>query len=155
MSCHVTSCHITSHRISYHISYYIISYHSISYNILLFVTCKYSKPIGRLLITWDSVMLHAYSKYHIDQSVNIFPYWLSSWWYYSDIILYYCDIIVILYFVVCNIILMQYIFPECNKNDIVQNKMWYLLYYIPLVVSLILFIKTDITNIRFRKCWKI
>ncbi len=40
-------------------------------------------------------------------------------------------------------------FSECNKNYIVQSKMWYLLYYIPTVLFLILFIKTYITNIKF------
>ncbi len=46
-------------------------------------------------------------------------------------------------------------FSECNKNDIVQWQMWYLLYYIPLVLYLTLLVKTDIYNIRFRQFRKI
>ncbi len=74
------------------------------------------------------------------------------------------DIIVILHLYECNIIFIAQwkmrlhhaiSFSYCNKEDIVQSKMWYLLYYIPLVLSLTLFVKTDITNIRFRKIWKI
>ncbi len=53
------------------------------------VKCKYSMLIGRSLVMWPSVMVHTFSKYHIDQAIfsNIV---LSSWCYYCDAILYYC-----------------------------------------------------------------
>ncbi len=51
----------------------------------------------------------------------------------------------------------QYHFSECNKNDTVQRKMWYLLCYIPFVLSLMAVCQNRLSPIsdfeNFKKLW--